>query len=49
MSETTAGLRIFERVQQIRECGEVDAASMPGGGHGETEREVCLADAGRSE
>ncbi len=47
--QSAAGLRVFERVQQIGERREVDAPAALRRGDRETEREVRFADAGRPE
>ena len=49
MVESADGLGLFERVDEIGERSVVDPAPALGHGDGQTDRQVCLADAGRAE
>ena len=47
--EPAGGLGLFEGVDEIRERPVVDPAPALGRGDGQTDRQMCLADAGRAE
>ena len=46
--EPAGGLGLFEGVDEIRERPVVDPAPALGRGDGQTDRQMCLADAGRA-